>query len=149
MRKILNQYGSFTAIFFLFLSACGYYSYPQQLLPQKSIKVGDKPLFVEVASTPQQIELGLMGRKELSEGNGMIFIFPDPRRVGFWMKNTSIPLSVAYIDNNLSIREIYDMQPYSTELIVSENSDIKYVLEVPQGWFTRNNLGINHKITFL
>ena len=77
-----------------------------------------------------------MGRKTIPDGTGMLFAFTADQRMLFWMKNTPHPLSIAYIDSEGIIREIYDMTPLSLETVASERS-LRYALEVPQGWFSR------------
>jgi len=92
-------------------------------------------IIAEVASTEKTREEGLMYRQSLKNDNGMLFIFETEKAYCFWMKNTQIPLSVAFIQNNGVIRNIADMQPYSlTEHCASE--PVKYALEMEQGWFS-------------
>ena len=93
-------------------------------------------IMVEIASSPSQREQGLMYRKELKDGNGMLFIFERDEMMSFWMKNTLVPLSIAYIAYDGRILEIYDMQPGNLTPVRSSRS-ARYALEVPQGWFER------------
>ena len=93
-------------------------------------------VMVEVANTPSQREQGLMYRKELKDGYGMIFIFERDQIMTFWMKNPLIPLSIAYIAQDGRILEIHDMQPGDLTPVRSGRS-ARYALEVPQGWFDR------------
>ena len=93
-------------------------------------------VMAEIASSPGQREQGLMYRKELKDGNGMIFIFERDEIMSFWMKNTLVPLSIAYIAYDGRILEIYDMQPGNLDPVRSSRS-ARYALEVPQGWFDR------------
>jgi uncharacterized membrane protein (UPF0127 family) len=81
-----------------------------------------------------------MGRKELAEGDGMLFVFSRPQPMGFWMKDTLIPLSIAYISGEGIIREIHDMQPLEESGVPSMFRDLVYALEVPQGWFAKNGI---------
>ena len=80
-----------------------------------------------------------MERKNIPDGTGMIFIFEQDQILSFWMKNTPHPLSIAYIDSKGKIRDIFDMTPYSLSSIKSTVS-VRYALEVPQGWFKKNNI---------
>ncbi|HRY56461.1 MAG TPA: DUF192 domain-containing protein [Spirochaetia bacterium] len=98
------------------------------------IAVGSALLKAEVARKPEERERGLMFRKSLAEGEGMLFVFEADQRLSFWMKNTSIPLSIAYLSSDGTIREILDLEPYSLEARSSERS-VRYALEVPRGWF--------------
>ena len=94
----------------------------------------------EIARSPAQREQGLMHRKKLADGSGMLFIFERDEILNFWMKNTLIPLSIAYIAYDGRILEIYDMQPGNLNPVQSTRS-ARYALEVPQGWFSRAGLG--------
>lgn len=108
--------------------------------------VDNKIVDVEVAATHEERQKGLMERDHLGEDSGMIFVFDIERRVSFWMKNTSIPLSIAYIDKRGTILEIYDLEPYSLESISSKRSSIKYALEVNRGYFSKNSIEVGDKI---
>lgn len=93
----------------------------------------------EIAKTPQEIANGLMGRKELSEDSGMIFIFSELTHNGFWMLNTFIPLSIAFFDRSGKILDIQDMQPLTID---SHTPPLPYIgaLEMNQGWFVKNEI---------
>jgi hypothetical protein len=90
----------------------------------------------EIARTQEEKEQGLMYRKELPDGEGMFFIFDRDQVLSFWMKNTYIPLSIAYISYDGTIIDIKDMYPHDTNSVRSSRS-VRYALEVPQGWFDR------------
>lgn len=98
-----------------------------------------KRLFVEVADTPFKRELGLMDRKALGKDDGMLFKFPYKSNMAFWMKNTYIPLDIAFIDDDGKILQISEMYPLSTRSIRS-NHPCRYALETNKGWFKENNL---------
>jgi len=91
---------------------------------------------VEIARTEQERAQGLMYRKKLPDGEGMIFIFERDEQLSFWMKNTVIPLSIAFIASDGRITEIKDMRPLDLSAVKSSRS-VRYALETPQGWFTR------------
>jgi uncharacterized membrane protein (UPF0127 family) len=97
-------------------------------------------LQVELALSPEEQAQGLMYRKSLDEGQGMLFVFDRDKLASFWMKNTLIPLSIAYINSDGTILEIHDMRPEDLSLIRSSRS-VRYALEVPQGWFSRAGIG--------
>ena len=103
-------------------------------------KGGRITVMVEIALSPGQREQGLMYRKELKDGNGMIFVFDRDEIMSFWMKNTLVPLSIAYIAHDGRILEIHDMQPGNLNPVRSSRS-ARYALEVPQGWFDRVGIG--------
>lgn len=109
-----------------------------------TIKKADKTevsLIAEIAKTPKEREFGFMERKNIPDGTGMIFVFEKDQILSFWMKNTPHPLSIAYIDSNGKIRNLYDMTPFSLSPVVSTNS-VRYALEVPQGWFAKEGITI-------
>lgn len=113
---------------------------------QSAVKFRTAPLTLgihviqaEVAATPAQREQGLMFRQKMGQNEGMVFLFGAPTPVCMWMKNTFIPLSAAFIDEQGRIVNIADMQPHSTESHCA-TKPVKYVLEMNQGWFQRKNI---------
>ena len=109
------------------------------------LQVGGHRLRVEVAATPDARSRGLMYRDSLAEDSGMLFIFPSDREVSFWMKDTSIPLSIAYLRHDGTILEIHDMEPFSLEPVPS-GRPVRYALEVNQGWFERKEVGVGARV---
>ena len=107
---------------------------------QATIAVGVQQIEVEVASTPQQLATGLMGRRSLPDGHGMLFVFGRTQRVCMWMKNTLIPLSVAFIDSRGDIVNVDEMQP-QTLTPHCGMLPVAYALEMPAGWFTAHRVG--------
>jgi uncharacterized membrane protein (UPF0127 family) len=103
-------------------------------------------LRVELASTQQQRERGLMFRKSMPENQGMLFLFPREESVGFWMKNTEIPLTVAYIGADGQVLELIDGEPFD-ETVLLPSQPYRYVIEVNKGWFERNGLGPGARVT--
>ncbi len=108
-------------------------------LPVAELKVGNEALTVEIASTPEAMNRGLMFRDHMPEDHGMLFVWPREQRVAMWMKNTRIPLSVAFINDDFRILNIADMEPHSLRAH-SSRGHARYALEVNQGWFTRNGV---------
>jgi len=104
------------------------------------------PLKVEIARTEAEQERGYMQRTDIPDGTGMIFAYTADRRMYFWMKNTPSALSIAFIDSSGTIREIYDMVPFSLEVVASVRS-LRYALEVPAGWFTRAAVAAGDRLT--
>jgi uncharacterized protein len=113
---------------------------PQEVLPTITLRIGSATVKAEVADERDERTIGLMGRTELAEGAGMLFIFPEPQALSFWMRDTLIPLSIAYINTGGIIREIHDLKPLDESGARSTFRDLVYALEVPQGWFTRNKI---------
>lgn len=101
---------------------------------------------VEIAATSEEHAKGLMGRSELCDNCGMLFIFDDEAYRTFWMKNTKIPLSIAFIDRNGIINDIQDMKPYQTFPTYSSKYPAKFALEVNQGWFKINYITTGSKV---
>jgi len=100
-----------------------------------------------VANTDESRRKGLMFQSELKLNSGMIFIWPESKKHCMWMKNTSIPLSVAYLSADGRIKEIYDMVPFSEESICSRKN-VRMAVEVNQGWFLQNKVAIGDRINF-
>lgn len=109
-------------------------------LPVIEIKAGAASIHTEVARSPEEKELGLMFRTTLPDNNGMIFIFEEKKRASFWMKNTRIPLSIAFIDSQGVILEIADMQAMSEQTVNSASDQVAFALEVNQHWFALNKI---------
>ena len=122
----------------LLVSVCGAFGCGSREWPY-TVRMGGVQINVEVAATPQQRERGLMFRDELDEKWGMLFVYDKEETRQFWMKNTKIPLSIAFIDRGLVVRDIQDMTPMSEEMHLSKAPAI-YALEVNQGWFARHNI---------
>lgn len=101
----------------------------------------------EVAEQEEDRNYGFMNRKNIPDGTGMLFVFDREQILSFWMKNTPHPLSIAYIDNRGNIRNIYDMTPFSLTPIKSTSS-VRYALEVPQGWFEKNNISVGDTVSW-
>ena len=113
---------------------------PQAPLPTVSLRIGASTIKAEVADEPDERTIGLMGRTELTDGSGMLFVFRQPQALGFWMRDTLVPLSIAYINAAGLIREIHDLHPLDEAAAQSTFRDLVYALEVPQGWFHRNKI---------
>ena len=95
----------------------------------------------EIADTYETRQKGFMERKNIPEGTGMIFVFEQDQILSFWMENTPTALSIAYITSNGKILNIFDMKPFSRASIKSTGY-VRYALEVPKGWFKKNNINI-------
>ncbi|AGT43713.1 DUF192 domain-containing protein [Treponema pedis] len=118
----------------------------EESLKQKQPALKTAKITVELAITEAQKNRGFMERKIIPEGTGMIFIYKEDEKVRFWMKNTPHPLSIAFIDSSGTIREIYDMTPYSLESTASSYF-VRYALEVPQGMFGRMGIKEGDKLS--
>ena len=132
-----------SGILCLFLTCCTSHDSPKVALVE--IRVAGRPVRVELANTPELTEQGLMFRDRLAPEQGMLFVFPREKIAHFWMKNTRIPLSIAFIDASGVIVRIAQMTPYSLEPHSSERP-VLYALEMNQGWFQRHNVGQGGKV---
>jgi hypothetical protein len=111
------------------------------------IKINGKSIHAEVVSTQKERMLGLMFREKLDKDHGMLFIYPQEQYLSFWMKNTKIPLSIAFINSNGEITQIEAMSPYSLIDHVSKEKG-KYALEMEEGWFRKNGIKVGSKVNF-
>ncbi|MFM2343957.1 MAG: hypothetical protein RLZZ210_566 [Pseudomonadota bacterium] len=102
-------------------------------------------LNVKIANTRELRELGLMHIKSMPQNDGMLFVFDESDTHCFWMKNTNIPLSIAFIDDDKKIVDVQDMLP-NTETPHCSAKKAKYALELNQGWFSRNNMSVGAKL---
>lgn len=117
-------------------------------LPTIELDVAGHKVEVEVADDDAERQHGLMGRKSLPADHGMLFVFPDSAERRFWMKDTPLPLSIAYIDAGGRIVHLADMQPFDTTPVPS-GYPAMYALEMAQGWFARHQVAVGDKITGL
>lgn len=113
---------------------------PQTDLPQVELRIGSAVATVQVADENTERQKGLMYHRELGENQGMLFVFARPQPVSFYMRNTFVPLSIAYINATGMILEIHDLTPLEETPVRSRFPTIQFALEMPQGWFTRNRI---------
>jgi len=138
----LQLHFSVSSMVFIFIIICfNLVSCSSQKLAVQEIKIERDGQVIavvkaEIARTEEERQQGLMYRKKLPDGEGMLFIFERDQILSFWMKNTYIPLSIAYIAYNGRIIDIKDMYPHNETPVISSRS-ARYALEVPQGWFSR------------
>lgn len=119
---------------------------PQLNLPRVQLTAGFHQIDTQVATTPDEQALGLMFRKEMPQHEGMLFVFPSARQQCFWMKNTLIPLTAAFVADDGTIVNLEDMNPQTTQSHCSKKP-VRFVLEVNQGWFERKGLKAGTKLS--
>jgi len=112
---------------------------PQPRLPTVTLSAGMHQLVAEVASTPRQRQIGMMMRPSMPSNEAMLFVFEAPAAQCFWMKNTLVPLSIAFVEDDGRIVNVADMQPLTETSHCSERP-VRYVLEVNQGWFAKRGI---------
>lgn len=121
---------------------------PQPTLRTTKLTAGIHVITAEIASTPQSRMIGLMMRERLAPNHGMVFVFEDKSQHCFWMRNTLIPLSIAFIDDDGTVVSIADMSPKS-EASTCPQRPVRYALEMDQGWFAKRGVTAGTKISGL
>jgi len=145
-KKRLSQARRIKAILFslLFVSFTVAHSQGLQRIP---LYIKAKEIRVELAKTPEERAIGLMNRKQLEKDEGMFFIFESEGYHSFWMKNTLLPLSIAFIDKDRRIVDIKDMKPLTLDSH-SPSRQVVYALEMNKGWFAANGVRVGDVVRF-
>jgi len=112
----------------------------QPTLPITQLTVKGKTIAAEVADDDRERAAGLMFREKLAPDSGMLFVMPGVNTVSFWMRNTKLPLSIAYINSTGLIMEIHSLEPLNETPVKSAFPSIAYALEMEQGWFDKNSI---------
>ncbi|MEW6693569.1 MAG: DUF192 domain-containing protein [Pseudomonadota bacterium] len=118
---------------------------PQTDLPRVALRAGMHRIDAQVAQTPEQRAIGLMWRRELGPNEGMLFVFEAPAVQCFWMRNTYIPLTAAFIADDGRIVNMADMQPLDDTSHCSREP-VRYVLEMAQGWFGKRGIAAGFRL---
>jgi uncharacterized protein len=152
-----NKYLSLIAVIFLSLFFSSSLVTAKDLQPEvkfesKEIKIGSKKITVEIAQTMAQHEKGLMYRDALDMDKGMLFVFTNEEVLNFWMKNTFIDLSIAYVNKKFKIVDIQEMKATtsvqtSTPPTYPSKKPAMYALEMSKGWFKKNNIIIGQTLS--
>ena len=116
-----------------------------QTLPAITLQAGMHNIRAAVAKTPEQRQTGLMFRREMAQHEGMLFVFEQASPQCFWMKNTLLPLSIAFLADDGTVVNIADMQPQVLDSHCS-SKPVRYVLEMNQGWFAKRGIKAGSKI---
>ena len=119
---------------------------PQLTLPRVALTAGMYRVDAQVAQSPQERQIGLMHRKSMPQHEGMLFIFEEAATQCFWMKDTLLPLTAAFVADDGSIVNLADMQPQSEASHCSQKP-VRYVLEMNQGWFAQKGLKAGTRLT--
>lgn len=120
----------------------------QPPLPTVALQVGATAVTAEVADDPSEREMGLMFRESLETDSGMLFVYPTERPRSFWMKNTPLPLTIAYLSASGRVVSMRDMTPHSTKPVLSRHGAM-YALEMEQGWFAAHGVKVGDKVAGL
>jgi len=118
---------------------------PQMQLPRTKLSAGMHMLDVQLAQTPEQRQIGLMFRKEMPQHEGMLFVFEQPATQCFWMRNTLIPLTAAFVADDGTIVNLADMKPQSDDSHCS-TKPVRYVLEMNAGWFAKKQIKAGYQL---
>ncbi|MEK7447959.1 MAG: DUF192 domain-containing protein [Planctomycetota bacterium] len=115
--------------------------------PDFILRINRSELKLELAFTEETRRKGLMHRPALPPDTGLLFIYPDEQGLSFWMKNTEIPLDIAFIKADGTITQISPLKPFDTTSVVSRDKT-KYALEVNRGWFTQHRVKTGDRVAF-
>jgi uncharacterized membrane protein (UPF0127 family) len=118
----------------------------QRYLPRIKLTAGIHLIDAQLATSPEQRATGLMFRKEMPFSEGMLFVFEQADRQCFWMKNTLLPLTAAFVADDGTIVNLADMQPQSTNSHCSAQP-VRYVLEMNHGWFSKKGVKAGFKLS--
>lgn len=118
---------------------------PQMNLPRTMLTAGMYQIDTQLAQTPAQREIGLMHRRDMPQQEGMLFVFDQPATQCFWMKNTILPLTAAFVDDNGTIINLADMKPQTTDSHCS-SKPVRFVLEMNVGWFAKKGIQAGSKL---
>ena len=124
----------------LLMQACGGEP-PRIPLPVATLRVRGREIRAEVARAPREMSRGLMYRRTLGKDSGMLFSYASPRPLSFWMKNTRIPLDIAFLDGEGRILQIEQMRPYDELRRTVSREPARYALEMNRGWFAAHVVG--------
>ena len=129
------------------------YTYPAWTcpfeLPTTRATVKGHELTIELATTPEARSCGLSLRDSLPQNRGMLFVYAEPEILTFWMKNTRMPLSIAFIDAAGRVVDMQKMNPFPTTTVYASSVPALYALEVNQGWFEENGVGVGDVVEFV
>ena len=117
-----------------------------QHLRTVDLHIDNATLHTQVAANETQREIGLMHVAKMADNDGMIFLMPDVERVTFWMKDTLIPLSIAFVDRSGTVLEIHDMKAMDETITRSDSDQVAYALETNLHWFSLNGIKPGDKI---
>lgn len=115
---------------------------------KRKVRIDTAVVWVEIADRPELRQRGLMFRKELPEDEGMLFVFERPEIQSFWMRNTYIPLDIAFIDEKGRITDIHQMKPLDEEPRYESSVPVPFAIELNQGWFARRGIKVGAQVSY-
>ncbi len=134
-----------SSILISIVSLASYAQAPQTHLQRAVLSLGMFQIDAQIAQTPEERQIGLMFRAQMPQAEGMIFIFEEPSKQCFWMKNTILPLTAAFVADDGTIVNFADMKPQTTETHCSAKP-VRFVLEMNQGWFAKKGIKAGSKL---
>jgi uncharacterized protein len=137
---------AFSACMAFFCGSAAAQDAPQLNLPLVQLQSGMHNIRAQVASTGEQRATGLMHRREMPQHEGMLFIFEQPSVQCFWMKNTLLPLSIAFLADDGTVVNIREMKPQALDSQCSDKP-VRYVLEMNEGWFAKRGVKAGAKLS--
>ena len=141
----LRTFHSIASLLLASLTASAVAQGVAQDLPAIALQAGMHNIRAAVAQTPEQRQTGLMFRREMAQHEGMLFVFEQASAQCFWMKNTLLPMSIAFLADDGSVVNIADMKPQALDSHCSAQP-VRYVLEMNQGWFAKRGIKPGSKI---
>jgi len=149
MHHALRPAALFAAAAFAFFASppgpAGAQARAQPTLPTVKLTAGIHVITAEAATTAQSRTVGLMHRERLAPNHGMLFVFEDKAQQCFWMRNTIVPLTIAFLEDDGTIVQLADMAPKSEASHCSQRP-VRYALEMEQGWFGKRGIAPGAKI---
>lgn len=142
MKKIIHLFLAIGLALSAFISQA---QSPQMELPRTRLSIGMFQIDTQVAQAPEERQIGLMFRAQMPQAEGMLFIFEAPNKQCFWMSNTILPLTAAFVADDGTIVNLADMKPQTTETHCSAKP-VRYVLEMNQGWFMKKGIKAGAKL---
>ncbi len=147
MRAMINRLFACALGLLLALSqALAFGQEPQTRLPRVKLAAGTHLIDAQLAQTPEQRQIGLMWRKEMPQHEGMLFAFEQPLVQCFWMMNTLLPLTAAFVADDGTIVNLADMKPQTTDSHCSVRP-VRFVLEMNQGWFAERAIKAGDRLS--
>lgn len=128
------------------VTGCGRSDAPREQVAPKAatdffvIPLGGKPVRLQLAVKAREMERGLMERRDLKPDEGMIFVYPGPQQMSFWMRNTPTPLDIGFFSADGVLKEIHQLHPFDETPVRSRSDGLKFAVELNQRWFVTNGV---------
>lgn len=145
-NPVMKLHSAALALLTTIACSCGLAQERAQMdLPRVKLQAGMYQIDAQLAATPEERQIGLMFRTEMPQHEGMLFAFEQPGEQCFWMKNTVLPLTAAFVADDGTIVNLADMKPQTTDSHCSAKP-VRFVLEMNQGWFAKKSIKAGYKL---